>query len=94
MYVSRASLWEIAIKARLGKLKLDSPRFRGRVDEDGFSWLPIESGHIRRLAELPVFADHKDPFDQLLVAQLLSEPAVLITVDPKLERYGSTVRIV
>jgi PIN domain nuclease of toxin-antitoxin system len=41
-----------------------------------------------------VLADHKDPFDRLLVAQSLSEPAVLTTVDPKLERYGNMVRIV
>jgi PIN domain nuclease of toxin-antitoxin system len=94
VYVSRASLWEIAIKAGLGKLRLDLPRFCERVTADGFVWLPIENAHILRLAELPVFADHKEPFDRLLVAQSLSEPVTLLTVDPKLGRYGSTVRIV
>lgn len=94
VYVSRASLWEIAIKAGFGKLRLDLPRFCERVTADGFSWLPIENGHILRLMDLPVFADHKDLFDRLRVAQSQSEPVTLLTVDPKLERYGGTVRIV
>jgi PIN domain nuclease of toxin-antitoxin system len=94
VYVSRASLWEIAIKVNLGKLRVDLPRFCERVAADGFSWLPIENAHILRVAALPAFADHKDPFDRLLVAQSLSEPLVLLTADAKLARYGSTVRVV
>lgn len=42
---------------------------------------------------LPVFDDHKDPFDRLLVAQSLTEPLVFLTVDSTLARYGSTVRV-
>lgn len=93
VYVSRASLWEIVIKAGLGKLRVDLPRFCERVTADGFVWLPIETAHILQLAELPQFADHKDPFDRLLVAQSQSEPLTLLTVDPKLARYGSTVKV-
>lgn len=94
VYASRASLWEVAIKAGLGKLRVDLPRFRARLDEDGFSMLPIEDAHILTLSGLPNFPDHKDPFDRLLVAQSLSEPLILLTVDPKLGRYGPTVRVV
>lgn len=93
VYVSRASLWEITIKAGLGKIRVDLPRFCERVTADGFIWLPIENAHILQLAELPQCADHKDPFDRLLVAQSQSEPLTLLTVDPKLERYGNTVRV-
>jgi len=50
--------------------------------------LPIENAHILQLSHLPLFADHKDPFDRLLVAQSLSEPLILLTVDDKLARYG------
>lgn len=57
-----------------------------------FAGLPIENAHILRFAELPVFADHKDPFDRLSVAQSLSEPLVLLARDHKLARYGDTVR--
>jgi PIN domain nuclease of toxin-antitoxin system len=89
-----ASLWEIAIKVNQGKLKVDFPRFCQRVAADGFSWPPIENAHILQFADLPVFNDHKDPFDRLLVAQALSEPLILLTADAKLARYGTTVRIV
>ena len=94
VYVSRASLWEIAIKINLGKLGVDLPKFCERVAADGFFWLPIENAHILRITALPAFADHKDPFDRLLVAQSLSEPLILLTVDAKLARYGTTVRVV
>ncbi len=94
VYVSRASLWEIAIKVNLGKLGVDLPRFCEKVTTDGFSWLPMENAHILMIAALPVFVDHKDPFDRLLVAQSLSEPLILLTADAKLARYGSTVRVV
>jgi PIN domain nuclease of toxin-antitoxin system len=94
VYVSRASLWELAIKVGQGKLRVDLPRFCERIKADGFSMLPIEDAHILQLAGLPVFTDHKDPFDRLLVAQSLSEPLILLTVDAKLARYGNTVRVV
>ncbi len=94
VYVSRASLWEMSIKAGMGKLRVDLPRFRERLGEDGFSVLPIEDAHILKFAGLPAFADHKDPFDRMLVAQSLSEPLILLTVDGKLARYGNTVQLV
>ncbi len=94
VYVSRASLWEIALKLSLSKLRVDLPRFCERVAADGFSWLPIENAHILQVAALPAFADHKDPFDRLLVAQSLSEPLVLLTADARLAHYGSTIRVV
>jgi PIN domain nuclease of toxin-antitoxin system len=92
--VSRVSLWELAIKSGIGKLEIDLPTFAAQVEAMGFSWLPIENAHILQLSHLPLFADHKDPFDRLLVAQSLSEPLILLTVDDKLARYGSTVRVV
>jgi PIN domain nuclease of toxin-antitoxin system len=46
-----------------------------------------------KLAESPTFPNHKDPFDRLLVAQSLSEPLILLTVDAKLARYGVTIRV-
>ena len=84
----------MAIKVNQGKLELDLARFCARMIEDGFAWLPIENEHLLQLAELPVFADHKDPFDRLLVAQSLSEPLILLTRDARLTRYGTTIRVV
>lgn len=94
VYLSRASLWELAIKFSLGRLKLDLPQFCKRVVEDGFEWLDITEEHLLVVAKLTVHDDHKDPFDRLLVAQSLTEPLILLTADAKLERYGSTVRVV
>jgi PIN domain nuclease of toxin-antitoxin system len=94
VYVSRASLWELAIKAGQGKLRIDLPRFCERIQADGFSWLAIDNSHLLAVAELPPFDDHKDPFDRLLVAQSLSEPLILLTADSKLGRYGETVKVV
>lgn len=93
-YVSRASLWEMAIKVGLGKLHIDLPRFCERIQTDGFSWLPIDNSHLLTYATLPHFDDHKDPFDRLLAAQSLSEPLILLTADSKLSRYGETVKLV
>lgn len=92
--VSRVSQWELAIKISNGKLRMDLPRFSAQVARDGFEWLEIKSEHLLQVAALPKFDDHKDPFDRLLVAQSLSEPLILLTVDHKLAPYGSTVRLV
>ena len=94
VYVSQVSLWELAIKASLGRIQIDLPVFAQQVDSMGFSWLSIDNGHLLQLMHLPCYDDHKDPFDRLLVAQSLSEPVILLTVDKKLGRYGPTVRII
>lgn len=94
IYVSRVSLWEVAIKVSVRKLNVDLADFAEQVEKDGFSWLPIENQHLLRVAELPIHADHKDPFDRLLVSQSQCESAIFITVDKKLARYGETIRVI
>jgi PIN domain nuclease of toxin-antitoxin system len=94
VFVSRVSLWELAIKASAGKLKMDLAMFAEQVSAIGFTWLPIENEHLLQVVTLPRFDDHKDPFDRLLVAQSLSEPLILLTTDAKLACYGSTIRVV
>jgi len=92
--VSRASQRDMAIKVGNGKMRLDLPRVSVQIEPDGFEWLEIKSEHLLAVATLPSFADHKDPFGCLLVAQDLTEPLTLLTVDRKLARYGATVRLV
>jgi len=94
VFVSSVSLWELTIKAGLGKVRIDLSAFVEQVESMGFTWLPIENAHILKLADLPTFDDHRDPFDRLMVAQSMSEPLILVTVDGKLARYGSTVRVI
>lgn len=93
-YVSKASLWEIAIKVSVGKMRADVAKIARDIPEDGFQWLEIEVPHLLMLSTLARHDDHKDPFDRLLVAQSLSEPLILLTTDAKLARYGSTIRVV
>lgn len=94
VFASRASLWEMAIKASLGRLRVDLGKFVENTEKHGFRWLDITNQHLFAVAALPVFEDHKDPFDRLLVAQSMTEPLVLLTVDAKLGRYGPSVRVV
>ncbi|MCL4184093.1 MAG: type II toxin-antitoxin system VapC family toxin [Burkholderiaceae bacterium] len=94
VFFSRASLWEIAIKASLGRLEVDARSFSQRVTDYGFEWLEIGNEHLIAVAELPIDVDHRDPFDRLLVAQSRVEPLVLLTADARLARYGETIRLV
>jgi PIN domain nuclease of toxin-antitoxin system len=94
VYFSRASLWEIAIKQSMGKLRLDIERFAANVEAGGFLWLDIQNAHLLNVAGMPMFDDHKDPFDRLLVAQSRTEPLLFITADQRLARYGETVKVI
>ena len=67
VFISRASLWEIAIKVSIGRLKMDLVRFTRNVEQNGFVWLDISNEHLIHVASLPSFEDHRDPFDRLLV---------------------------
>ncbi|BBF82496.1 type II toxin-antitoxin system VapC family toxin [Asticcacaulis excentricus] len=84
---SAASLWEVAIKRGLGREDFQAdPRLlrRGLLD-NGYVELPILSAHTVMVDTLPPI--HKDPFDRLLVAQVLYEGVKLISVDPQVLRY-------
>jgi len=94
VFVSRASLWEVAIKVSMGRLKLDIVKFTAQIEKQGFEWLDIKNEHLLTLSTLPTFDDHRDPFDRLLVAQSQTEPLLLLTADVTLGRYGTTVRVV
>lgn len=92
VYVSAASIWEISIKAHLGKLAADPREVLMAVEPAGFSLLPITGEHAARVAELP--SVHRDPFDRMLAAQASIEPMVLLTNDATLSGYGSFVAVV
>ena len=84
--LSVASVWELAIKRQLGKLKV--PRDIDLATEfarDGFVPVTITIEHALAAASLPPI--HKDPFDRMLVAQTRIEGLTLVTADPMLSRY-------
>jgi len=91
-FLSHASVWEMAIKASLGKLKLPSPAGKFAVDQcelNGFHLLPITLVHIAAVENLPFH--HRDPFDRLLVVQAQHEGLTLVSRDPLLKVYGVSV---
>lgn len=85
VYVSAASVWEVAIKIGLGRLRPDRT-VEEAAEESGFLELPITFRHAQRVSGLP--AHHRDPFDRLLVAQAEIEGLTLVTRDPVFDRYG------
>lgn len=83
--VSVASLWEIVIKTRIGKLEADFGEIDRALDTQGFARLAIETAHLAALAGLEPL--HRDPFDHLLIAQAEVEAATLVTEDRDIARY-------
>ncbi len=94
VFVSQASLWEMAIKLSIGRLHVDLPELERQVTLQGFRWLPISNAHVLAVADLPTDGVHRDPFDRLLVCQSRVEPMLLLSVDSQLGSYGSTVIVV
>jgi PIN domain nuclease of toxin-antitoxin system len=91
---SAASIWEIAIKVRLGRADfLISPEGIAKsAQATGFIELPVYAVTASRVADLPLH--HRDPFDRLLVAQAMAEPARFYTADAQLAPYSELVTVI
>lgn len=91
--VSVASLWEMAIKARLGKLELGLPleEMPGYIDALGLRILPIETQHV--LVTVDPTPPTRDPFDRLLLAQCQSEGLLLATIDRALMDHPLALKV-
>jgi PIN domain nuclease of toxin-antitoxin system len=83
--VSMVSLWEIAVKVRIGKLQADLREIVEAVSREGFSSLDIGITHLLALVGLP--KHHRDPFDHLLIAQAIAEDALFVSEDRNAPRY-------
>ncbi|MHB1691326.1 MAG: type II toxin-antitoxin system VapC family toxin [Thiomonas sp.] len=92
VYVSAASIWEVAIKARLGKIEADPARVGGSHRGERVLELPVRATHAAGVAQLALH--HNDPFDRLLMAQARVEPLKLVTVDAMLAKYSDVVVLV
>lgn len=88
--VSMASLWEIVLKLRVGKLEADIKEIAEAIELEGFTLLDIGIAHLLTLAELPTH--HRDPFDHLLIAQAIVEDATFVSEDRHSPKYS--VRVV
>lgn len=84
VWVSAASVWEIGIKRRLGKLRFSAPISESCLAA-GFGLLPVSAQHAEVAGALDLH--HRDPFDRMLVAQAQIEQMAIMTVDPVFDDY-------
>lgn len=91
IYVSTASIWEIAFKHALGKgdMPISGARAAHLCAQAGYRELPIAWRHAQAVEALPAY--HADPFDRLLIAQAATEPMRLLSSDAEIVRYGDMV---
>lgn len=91
VWISAATVWEIAIKHGLGRgdMPVSSQDALRYFQESGYRFLPVEPEHAAAVEDLP--AHHSDPFDRILVAQAIVEPMRLITHDPRVTLYSDAI---
>ena len=87
--VSMVSLWEIAVKTRIGKLTASLDDILAAIRENGFIRLGLEEAHLTALMMLPLH--QRDPFDHFLLAQAIAESAVFCSDDANVGKYGVEV---
>jgi PIN domain nuclease of toxin-antitoxin system len=91
LLVSAASIWEMAIKASLGRLTLPVPvdAYVAEKIAEGYRMAPVTWAHTAAVQQLPFY--HRDPFDRLLVAHARAERYTIVTRDRVFRRYGVDV---
>lgn len=96
IYVSPISLFEIAIKQKIGKLpELNMPVavLSDLIIQDGFTLLDLKTEHISAYADIPLLAEHRDPFDRLLLATALCNDIPIISADQNFARYQPLIQL-
>jgi PIN domain nuclease of toxin-antitoxin system len=84
VYVSPATVWEVAIKQSIGKL-VEPLNLAEEVRDSGFRELRISHEHAMAAGRLPLI--HRDPFDRMLIAQATCEGLTLVTRDEQIQKY-------
>jgi PIN domain nuclease of toxin-antitoxin system len=90
VYISPATVWEVAIKQSIGKLRHpdDLPEL---IRDSGFRHVPITVDHGIAAGRLPLI--HRDPFDRMLIAQARAEELTLVTRDLDIQKYDVSVLV-
>jgi len=93
---SQISLYEIAIKQKIGKL----PEFRATISEvyqqaikDDFTFQTLENSHIQNYEKVPLLQEHRDPFDRLLIATANKENFTVLTADNNFNLYRELINV-
>ena len=88
VYISYATLWEIAIKQTTGKLKsitMSAYEIAELCRDNGIIILPLKLSYLERIKQLPLI--HKDPFDRIIIATAIEEDYTLLTNDSEIIKY-------
>jgi PIN domain nuclease of toxin-antitoxin system len=94
-WVSRISFMELAIKISIGKLetKTSLQEIISHTTNDGFKILPIKDEHITNYLSLPLYENHRDPFDRFLISTAQFEEMDIISSDEKFQLYTSNLNV-
>ncbi|MBD2494365.1 type II toxin-antitoxin system VapC family toxin [Nostoc sp. FACHB-280] len=87
VYLSIATLWEIAIKLNLGKLSLQAnyELIEASLEPAGINLLPIAFADTIQILKLPLH--HRDPFDRILIAQAMRHNLAIVSRDRAFAAY-------
>jgi len=92
VYVSSASIWELAIKIKLKRYEADIVQLVKAISASDFLELPVTIHHAAAVYQLKDY--HRDPFDRILIAQAICEPLTLLTADAELKKYSDLVEVI
>ncbi len=97
VFISDISLYEIAIKQKIGKLPGFEVQIRDIItvaEQDDFRFIPLTHEHLINYDTIPMMEDHRDPFDRLIVATAKAEDLAIISADNKFTLYKSYIRLI
>ena len=89
LFLSIASVWEMQIKAQVGKLSFQNSLpevIREQQEQNGIEILPVTLAHVYALSELP--SHHRDPFDRIIIAQARVENLIVLSADETFSQYS------
>ena len=97
IFVSQISLIELAIKKNINKLPDFVPDMHivaEQIIKNGFDLLKLTNEHIFAYQHLPLFQEHRDPFDRMLIATAMSDNLAIMTTDAKFYFYSTLIKII
>ena len=94
LYLSVVSLWEIAIKIKIGKINIKNSiqNIVSKCEEENIKILPIKVEYMDETLRLPFNENHKDPFDRMILSTAISEDLTLISTDSKMKNYDVKIK--
>jgi PIN domain nuclease of toxin-antitoxin system len=94
--VSIISFQEIAIKQNIGKLEIKNSlsKIVKALKTERINIIQNEIFHLEELVKLKTIANHKDPFDRMIIATAISEKMLIISIDEKFRNYNDLVEVI